>query len=271
MFSRLRTHFGTAGLVVAVVALIAALAGGAIAANGGASGHNATASKAGKRGPKGPKGATGPAGPVGPVGPKGDPGPPGAAGINGTNGTAGAPGQSVKSVPEPPGEKCEEGGFKLTSASGTQYVCNGEAGSNGNNGSPWVVGQAPEEAVMKGTWSAHSSNAAAGEKIPVAISTTVPIAVGEGPGEGLTVLVIPPGNPNENPFCTGTADAPTPAEPGGEPIAGDICLYEKVATHVEEGEFNFPVVASPGGAVALLEASAAGLFDAYGSWAMYTP
>ncbi len=36
MYSKLKEHFGLAGLLVGVIALVAALAGGAIAASGGA-------------------------------------------------------------------------------------------------------------------------------------------------------------------------------------------------------------------------------------------
>lgn len=94
--SRLRRHFGMAGLVVSIVALVAALGGGAIAANSdattsakgkpgprGKTGKTGPAGPAGPAGPVGPAGAVGPAGPVGPVGPKGDTGP---AGEDGTTG-----------------------------------------------------------------------------------------------------------------------------------------------------------------------------------------
>ncbi len=109
MFSRLREHLGTAGLVVAIVALVAALAGGAIAANGGggdgkttASDGEATASAKAKRGPRGPKGAKGnpgPQGPAGPAGPQGPKGDTGAAGSNGSNGAAGAKGATGPTGP----------------------------------------------------------------------------------------------------------------------------------------------------------------------------
>jgi Collagen triple helix repeat (20 copies) len=108
MFSRLREHFGTAGLVVAIVALVAALGGGAYAATGAQSGGKATASakakqgkqgKPGKTGPQGPAGPAGPAGPVGPVGPagaKGDAGPKGDTGATGPAGATGATGAAGK-------------------------------------------------------------------------------------------------------------------------------------------------------------------------------
>jgi hypothetical protein len=96
MLTRLRIHFGAAGLIVAIMALVVALAGSAIAANGGGSSDGkATASAKAKKGPKGPKGDTGPAGPAGPAGPqgaKGDNGAPGANGKDGTNGAKGTTG-----------------------------------------------------------------------------------------------------------------------------------------------------------------------------------
>jgi collagen triple helix repeat protein len=92
MLSRLRTHFGTAGLVVALVALVAALAGGAYAASSSGGSGKATASAKGKQGPRGKTGKTGPAGPAGPAGPQGPAGAAGKDGANGSNGTNGAAG-----------------------------------------------------------------------------------------------------------------------------------------------------------------------------------
>jgi Phage Tail Collar Domain/Collagen triple helix repeat (20 copies) len=67
----------------------------------------------GRRGPQGPAGARGATGATGATGPKGD------------TGAAGAPGQSVAVTPESAGANCTSGGVKLTSAGGTNYVCNG--------------------------------------------------------------------------------------------------------------------------------------------------
>ena len=105
MFTRLRKHLGTAGLLVAVVALVAALGGGAVAAQ---SGGDATASaKKKKRGKQGGLNAkqkrqvialakrfagSGPAGPAGPAGAQGPQGAPGAKGDTGAPGAPGAPG-----------------------------------------------------------------------------------------------------------------------------------------------------------------------------------
>jgi hypothetical protein len=132
MFSRLREHFGTAGLIVAIVALVAALAGGAIAATGGSSGGKAAASakaKKGPRGPKGPKGDTGPAGPAGPAGPQGSAGPKGDTGAPGANGTDGA-----KGATGPTGLDGKDGktGFTETLPAGETET--GTWGGNGKEG-----------------------------------------------------------------------------------------------------------------------------------------
>lgn len=69
-------------------------------------------------GPQGPEGPQGPIGPQGPVGPQGPIAPQGADGI---------PGQSVTVSVEPPGSNCTSGGQKLSSISGTSFVCNASA------------------------------------------------------------------------------------------------------------------------------------------------
>lgn len=58
----------------------------------------------------------------------------------GVQGPAGTPGQSVTVVTESAGVNCASGGFKLTSASGTSYVCHGNNGSNGANGTNGMNG-----------------------------------------------------------------------------------------------------------------------------------
>ncbi len=157
MFTRLRAHFGTAGLVVAIVALIAALAGGAYAASNSSEAGKATASAKAKKGPRGPKGATGPAGPAGPAGPQGAAGAKGEAGANGSNGSNGAPGAAgqgvVSSVAPPEPAHCENGGSKFVAGASTTYACNGAVGSRGATGEPWPVDNTlPSEATETGTW-----------------------------------------------------------------------------------------------------------------------
>jgi hypothetical protein len=121
MLSRIREHFGSAGLVVAIVALVAALAGGAIAANGGADGGKATASAKGKPGPRGKTGKTGPAGPAGPAGAPGPAGPQGPAGANGAPGAQGATGPTGKT-----GSAGEAGAEGPTGPAGPSCNENGE-------------------------------------------------------------------------------------------------------------------------------------------------
>jgi hypothetical protein len=104
MLTRLRTHFGTAGLIVAIVALVAAVGGTALAATGALTGKQKKevtkiakkyAGKPGAAGPQGPQGApgakggTGPQGATGPQGPAGPQGAPGATGAGGPTGEAG--------------------------------------------------------------------------------------------------------------------------------------------------------------------------------------
>jgi len=150
MFSRLREHFGTAGLVVAIVALVAALAGGAIAANGGSGEGKATASakaKKGPRGPKGPKGDPGPAGPAGPAGPQGAKGDPGAAGANGSDGVS-----PIGSKFSGNQKGCTEGGVEFK-GSNTTVACNGVKGEEGPEGSPWTAGGTlPPGETLSGIW-----------------------------------------------------------------------------------------------------------------------
>jgi len=124
---------------------------GAVGATGpqGPKGDTGATGSVGPTGPKGDTGATGPAGPkgdtgatgsVGPTGPKGDTGAAGSAGPQGPKGDAGAAGpvgpvgpagQSVVGSSEPAGANCAAGGVKYVSASGVNYVCNGQAGPPG--------------------------------------------------------------------------------------------------------------------------------------------
>jgi hypothetical protein len=271
----LRNRFGIPG-VISVIALVFAMLGGAYAASNNGGGK-ATASTKAKRGPKGPKGATGPAGPQGPAGPagaKGDAGAPGAAGAPGKDGAPGAPGAGVTTASFN-GAKgtCTDGGIEVKSASPAVNVCNGkegEQGEAGEDGEPWVAGTAPHEVVLKGTWAVHTTAAAAGEEIPVAISSGVPI-----PTSGVqsyNVDLVPPGGPDPFEFigCGGTPETPTPGAFGGA-----TCVYAEKATNVkpweEEDLFsNRLVVGSGGGLLFFLKAQTAGPVIAYGSWSMVT-
>lgn len=223
MFSRLREHLGAAGLVVAIVALVAALGGGAIAANGG--GGDATASaKKGKPGPRGKTGKAGPQGPAGPAGPagaagvKGDAGAAGANGKDGTNGSNGTNGQSVTTQVEAPFGNCgEQSGVKLTSASGSNYVCDG---ADGEDGSPWTLGGTlPADATEAGVWSFTTTKDATptvsilGKLQIVPISFGIPLSAPISPGNAIFL------NETEtNPNCPGSLEAP-------EAASGYLCIY----------------------------------------------
>ncbi len=178
----LRNRFGIPG-VISVIALVFAMLGGAYAASNNGGGK-ATASAKAKRGPRGPKGATGPAGPAGAQGPAGANGKDGSNGTNGSNGergATGAAGQSVTTTSEPPEGNCgEQEGVKLTSASGTNYVCNGAEGpqgiqgTQGPEGSPWTLGGTlPAGATETGSW--FGTMPSAGEGDVAAISFTLPL------------------------------------------------------------------------------------------------
>ncbi len=262
MFSTLRTRFGIPG-VISVIALVFAMFGGAYAASNSSGGGKATASAKAKKGPRGPKGAkgdTGPAGPQGPAGSVGAKGDPGAAGVNGTAGTPGSPGQSVTSVVEPPTPlHCENGGFKLTSASGTQYVCNGENGQNGQSGFTSVL---PSGKTETGAWSfsaSHSPASTSGTDF-VPVSFAIPL---ENELDETHVHVAP------DPACTGSAANPTAP-------AGSLCVYTglfeagtyPLSIHKAASE-GLEAGASRSGAVLLIEYE--GGTSAAGTWAVTAP
>jgi len=236
MVSRLRTHFGTAGLVVAVVALVAALAGGAVAANGG--GGKATASakaKPGPRGPKGAKGSAGAAGPAGPAGPAGTAGAAGPQGPAGANGTNGANGKTVLNGSVAPSAGIgTDGDFYIDTVASKIYgpkaggawpagvSLKGTNGTNGTNGSPWTAGGTlPSGATETGTWMF-------GDESPVIVGFNVvplsyPIPLQNPLGEADVFFmneaeVVPP--ECDNPTHPG---APSAANP--EADSGKLCVF----------------------------------------------
>jgi uncharacterized protein (TIGR02145 family) len=125
----------------------------------GAQGLPGTNGTNGATGPQGPIGLTGPAGAQGLPGTNGatgPTGPSGAQGLPGTNGIDGATGQNglnalIKTTTEAAGANCTNGGTKIetgldangngvldageVNASQTKYICNGETGPQGPNGS----------------------------------------------------------------------------------------------------------------------------------------
>jgi hypothetical protein len=246
MFTRLRRHLGTAGLLVAVVALVAALGGGAVAANSG--GGDATASAKKKKAKKagglnakqkkqvkaiakglvgtGPAGPAGPAGPTGPAGANGSDGARGAAGV----GTRGDAGTSVTSELEAPGPNCANGGVKYTSSTGDDYVCNGENGNPGAAGSPWTAGGTlPAGATETGAWAAVPDATtvlgydSASFNVPLAAPITDPA----------NIHLIGLGDPIPDECNDGTAPAPSATRP--EADSGHFCLWTADGDNIDQG------------------------------------
>lgn len=292
----LRDQVGTAGLLVAVLALVFAMIGGAYAADNLGDSGKATASakkhKKGKRGPRGKQGPAGPAGPLGPQGPAGIAGPAGANGDAGPQGDEGAPGASVFVEDEPAGANCEVGGQKLSSpVSGISYVCDGKIGEDGADGpqgpqgdpgpagadgDPWTAGGTlPPGETLKGSWSLGQVNAAsAGEALYIPISYGIPL---DSSISGVEAAFVPTGG--GDPFCTGSASAPTAPDGTalfGVPIAV-LCIYTAQQTNWAIAE-NFGFISgdnlSPDrkvGAVIRAKTSAAGAALGYGTWAVTAP
>jgi len=285
MFSRLHNRLGTAGLVVAVVALVAALAGTAFAAtklNGTQKKEVEKIAKkfAGKNGTNGAPGANGKDG---------------TNGAAGTPGTPGAAGKSVVLTAEPPGLNCEEGGTKVEvegSAASKKYVCNGEEGEEGPEGSPWTAGGTlPSGKTETGVWTvgyteeAHLPSSA----LLVPLSFNVPLAtnleaVGCEPAPANPVpatchvhfindegkeVIEPETDERTSTVCTGNAENPT------API-GQLCVYagfqEKFFSW--NGEITRPGGGVGGagktGAVVGIGFSEAGA-QGYGTWAVTAP
>lgn len=261
----LRNRFGIPG-VISVIALVFAMFGGAYAAsNSGQDGGKAAARAKTKKGPRGPRGPAGPAGPQGAVGPMGPAGP------AGTQGGAGASGVSATTASFS-GEKggCTAGGVEVKSASAPTLICNGsegDPGTPGPEGDPWVAGTAPSGKVMKGTWVLPPATASdAGEFFYTAISTGVPINALNELSEPLAIF-------SGAPFCLGSAEDPEPpAHPVTEQLLpGAVCVYTAVGSNISPSNGNGKLRSSGGGAVAAFTSDAAGPVSGYGSWAMGTP
>lgn len=298
MYQRFHDRFGTAGVVIAVIALVVALGGTAIAAGGLTKAQEKQVTKiakkyAGKAGAPGAPGSAGPQGPAGPAGGKGDAGGKGATGAKGTTGVAGVNGKTVLSgAADPTSGVGTQGDFYINTTtdkifgpkpssagawgSGTELKGQtGNPGPPGEDGSPWVVGTAPSEVVMKGTWAVQQyTAAAAGELIPIPLSTGVPIepitgaaaAVMVKPGENL------PGQPTgereeSEEFCPGSANN---ALPSTIPPTVTVCLYVQADTNLNAAPAE--ELQSSGGGVILNGSSAgAGAVRAYGAWSLVTP
>src|SRR6476469_4314065 len=281
MFSTLRTRFGIPG-VISVIAVVFAMFGGAYAASNSSGGGKATASAKAKKGPRGPKGATGPAGPAGPqgpAGPAGAKGDAGAAGANGTPGTPGAAGQSVQTAVEPPLGNCgEEGGVKLTSASGTSYVCNGEKGGQGPEGNPWTDGGTlPSGETETGTWGGAINKFRYEEEEDGTLKEIVGGAIGYLPISIPIPLAAAPNPVLVEPGETGVPGCPG-ISPGGLPQAdpGTLCVYGASllgsisGTALLDPTKNFSPGAARTGTLFLFEC-AGGECAAFGTWAVTAP
>ena len=241
MFTRLRRHLGTAGLLVAVVALVAALGGGAVAAQ---SGGDATASAKKKKGPKfltkpqvlalikkkggGPPGPPGPAGPAGlqgAPGANGNDGAPGSDGAPGADGNDGAPGDDGTSVTTteilPFGACGDEGGVEVDP--GDHAICDG---ADGNDGQPWAPdNELPANATMTGmfggvTDQASSYDAGGGFFLEV-VSVSFPIPLASGLA-GANVHYVDGAVPAE---CENDAHPGTASVANPEADSGHFCVY----------------------------------------------
>jgi hypothetical protein len=209
MFSRLREHFGTAGLVVAIVALVAALGGGAYAATGGSAGGKATASAKGKPGPRGKTGKTGPTGPAGPAGPTGPAGPAGAKGDTGATGAAGPAGPA--------------GATGATGPKGLQGI-QGEPGPTCENGECLL----PSGATETGTWAAST-----GKNSPLILtSISYPLHLSEVPNFHYVTKqeVEDETAPAECPGSITSEVTYTFIAPKAEP--GNVCVFQASSANV---------------------------------------
>jgi hypothetical protein len=279
MFERIYQKLGTAGFIISIIALVAALGGGAYAATSNSG--KATASAKGKPGPRGKTGKTGKTGKPGPAGPAGPAGAQGPAGPKGDAGTPGAPGSNGASVTGTPvaagQEGCASGGVKYTSASGSNVVCNGKNGTNGQTGFTETL---PEGKTETGIWGSGAQTPQGRHTFP--ISFPIPLVASPDP-------VIVPSDQASAPGCPGRG-GPFPPPPGelyeqGTPEAepGTLCIYldkfeeaapPTAATSVktlvnEEGEWRLESGVSPAGA--LFEVVCTDVCQVAGTWAVSGP
>jgi hypothetical protein len=294
MLSRLREHFGAAGLIVAIVALVAALAGGAIAATGGSSNGKASASAKAKQGPRGKTGKTGPAGPAGPTGPagpQGSAGPKGDPGAPGSNGAPGADGKSVSGEAIAAGGACGAGvsGVKYTLNASSTNVCNGKKGDQGIEGEAGVEGPPgppgptcnelgecllPEGATETGIYSVSGRGPGL---TPMNMAISYPLRLSARPVVFYVTKTQVEGTPpTAPPECPGSRTEPK-ALPSNVDGSGTLCVYERTLSNAQQSGFVSTGLDFTSGAAlgfALLEAGGPGVdanASASGSWAVTGP
>ena len=179
----------------------------------------------------------------------------GANGVNGEKGAAGTAGQSVASVTEPPGANCENGGYKLTSAAGTQYVCNGQNGADGQSGFTETL---PAGQTEQG---AFTFNRQPVGPVAVAISFNIPLAAELSEAN---VHFIPVGGTAPAACAGGTAAHPKAQE-------GNLCVFASIELNAKfeniEKVVGFGGGASTSGALLYAEITESLVFLS-GTWAV---
>jgi hypothetical protein len=241
--------------IAVTAALLFAMAGGAYAASKYVITSKKQISPTVLKQLKGARGQSGPAGVPGKEGAAGKDGTNGTNGTNATNGTNGKDGVSATSVPFSGektlgSEKCQEGGLEVTSASGTNLVCNGTEGTPGHNGSPWTPNsELPAGATETGTfYVAHLGSDPNDYSV-----VSFPIKLHAAPEEArIKVLKFE----ETTPGCEGTVDAPTAA-------SGFFCVYlGKVATIFAEADEIVTVVKDPSSIAGADESTAGAIIAA---------
>jgi hypothetical protein len=259
MLSTIRRHIN-ATTVVAFIALVFAMTGGAFAMNSGTQSSKATASV--NRPSGGPRASNpavaaaakskakpkaGPRGPAGPAGKNGAAGPTGPAGPIGPTGAAGAQG--------------------ATGTAGTT----GPAGPTGASGTTGFTETLPSGKTEKGVWAWGVGGAEFRGYAVAEISFTIPLAA-ELDKEHVHIVAL---GEEIAETCEGSVEEPSAAK-------GNLCVYERSTSGVEEG----PFLLKPSGTPFLPEAGAgAGKSGAivfalpqegkgsngYGTWAVTAP
>jgi hypothetical protein len=223
-YSALHDRFGTAGVVLGVIAMILALGGSAFAASGGLSGKQKKEVKAIAKSFAGKDGTPGAAGTNG------------TNGKDGTNGSNGAPGANGVSVTGKAitGGACGSGvtGVEYTSATGSNAVCSGKPGKDGETGFTETLppGETETGAWAFGDLTAGSAAPFAFYRIPISFTIKLGNAIPEANVHYINAAgkeiedLAGTASAATSTVCTGTAAAPTAA-------AGHLCIYEGGLEH----------------------------------------